>query len=105
MAEPDVLSDEPEPVTPSRQRLVDVVSDEETEVAWRADVMRPQVPPRGGIPFLVARRLPVQPGCCHSCGDPKPPGHFVRCGLCIRAATLVLDEVREGVGPPERPTP
>ena len=68
------------------------------EVAWRVEAMRPQVPPRGPIPFLVARPGVVpQPDCCLSCGDPLPDGRRYRCGPCQQAVEIVLNEVREEV--------
>ena len=71
---------------------------EDAEVAWRVAAMRPQVPPRGPIPVLMAREVGAAPGCCPSCGDPLGQGRGLRCGPCARAAWLVLHEVREGVG-------
>jgi hypothetical protein len=68
------------------------------EVAWRVEAMRPQVPRRGPIPLLVARREVVpQPDCCLSCGDPLPEGRRYRCGPCQEAAWRVLTEIREGL--------
>lgn len=64
------------------------------DVACRVEVKRPQVPPRGPIPFLVARDVAPQPDCCLSCGDPLPEGRRYRCGPCQRAAEVVLNEVR-----------
>ena len=71
-----------------------------TEVAWRVEVMRAQIPPSGPIPFLVA--LPEAetlflPGHCGSCGDPLEDGRRFRCAPCQEAAWLALNEVREGV--------
>ncbi|MGE5618092.1 MAG: hypothetical protein ACM3US_02410 [Sphingomonadaceae bacterium] len=67
------------------------------EVAWRVEIMRPQVPRTGPIPFLVARDVAPQPDCCLSCGDPLPEGRHYRCAPCQRAVEIVLNEVREGV--------
>jgi hypothetical protein len=68
------------------------------EVTWRVEIMRPQVPRRGPIPFLVARQdVAPRPGCCLSCGDPVPEGRRYRCGPCQRAVEIVLDEIREGL--------
>ena len=72
---------------------------EDAEVAWRVAAMRPQVPPRGPIPVLVARDVVPAPGCCPSCGDPRGEGRSLRCASCARAAWSVLHEVREGAGP------
>jgi hypothetical protein len=71
---------------------------EDAAVAWRAEVMRRQVPRRGPIPVLVAREVAPAPGCCPSCGEPLEEGRSLRCGACSRAAWLVLHEVRESVG-------
>ena len=70
---------------------------EDEAVAWRVVAMRPQVPDRGPIPFLMARRPTVSPEGCASCGDPLPRGWALRCVACTQAAWLVLHEVREGV--------
>ena len=70
---------------------------EDEEVAWRVAAMRPQVPTRGPIPFLVARDAPAAPRRCPSCGDPLGEGRSLRCEPCARAAWLVLHQAREGV--------
>jgi hypothetical protein len=75
-------------------------ADLETEVAWRVAAMRPQIPPRGAIPFLLARldlATPCAPGCCGSCGDPLDEGRRYRCAPCQEAAWLALNQVREDV--------
>jgi hypothetical protein len=71
--------------------------EEEAALGWRVEAMRPQVPERGPIPVLVAREVSTNPGHCLSCGDPLAPGRTIRCGLCVRAAQLVLGWVREGI--------
>ncbi len=70
---------------------------EDAAVSWRAAAMRPQVPGRGPIPFLVAQEVAPSPRRCGSCGDPLPKGRWLRCGPCVQAAWLVLHEVREGL--------
>jgi hypothetical protein len=83
-----------------KQEILAVLVPDDSEVAWRVVAMRPQVPVRGPIPFLVARssRLAVDaPGRCLSCGDALGEGQKMRCSPCVRAIQLVLDEVREGV--------
>jgi hypothetical protein len=70
---------------------------EDAEVAWRVDAMRSQVPRNGPIPFLVAREGGFAIGCCRSCGDPIEPDRRFRCRLCVQAAQLVLQALREGV--------
>ena len=83
----------------SDRRSADAAPDD-SEVAWRAEAMRPRVPATGPIPTLYARHLPPVPdGCCLSCGEPLPPGNRYRCEPCVRAAWLVLREVRGGEGP------
>ena len=72
---------------------------EDDDVAWRVASMRPQVPPRGAIPVLVARRGILQPGCCVSCGDHLADGRTFRCSPCARATWAVLHEIREDVIP------
>ena len=78
--------------------LLALLLDEAEQVHWRADVMRPQVPLTGPIPTMYARRLSNVPNdCCLSCGDALTPGNKYRCEPCVRAAWLVLREVRAGV--------
>jgi hypothetical protein len=72
-------------------------------IAWRVEVMRPQIPQRGPIPFLVTRPEAAKTdttGHCGSCGDPLLDGRRYRCAPCQAAAWQALNEVREGV-PPE----
>ncbi len=71
----------------------------DAEITWRLAVMRPQVPLRGPIPFLVARETAASIGRCLSCGDALAEGRSVRCAPCVRAVEAVLDEVRECVEP------
>lgn len=78
--------------------VLTALAGEDEAVAWRAAAMRPQVPGTGPIPFLIAREEAPAPGRCLSCGDPLGRDRGHRCGPCIRAAWLVLHEVREGVG-------
>ena len=68
----------------------------EDEIAWRAEAMRPRVPPTGPIPPMYARCLPspVPDDRCLSCGEPITPGNKYHCEPCVRAAWLVLREVR-----------
>ena len=79
--------------------VITLLAEEEAEVAWRVAVMRPQLPPQGALPFLVARKSAVVIGSCLSCGDSLPPGHTYRCPPCAKAARLVVYAVREGVAP------
>jgi hypothetical protein len=72
--------------------------EEEAELRWRVEAMRPQVPLRGPIPVLVAREVAVIAEHCFSCGEPLAPGRTVRCAFCVRAAQRVLGCVREGIG-------
>ena len=68
---------------------------------WRVAAMRHQIPPRPQpIPFLVARPdVPCSTGGCVSCGDPRPPGHDARCGLCALAAWVALGDAQTPVVP------
>ncbi len=94
---PDVVVDAALP-GPGIQPVAEPAPPLDPEVAWRIELMRPQVPRRGPIPFLVARPEVVpQPDCCLSCGDPLPEGRRYRCGPCQRAVEIVLDETREGL--------
>ena len=71
------------------------------ELLWRVTAMRRQIPPRPRpIPFLVARPdVPCATGGCVSCGDPRPPGHDARCGLCALAAWVALEDAQPPVVP------
>ena len=65
-------------------------------LAWRAEAMRTQIDSGPRIPFLVARRNFLNaPDCCVSCGDPRGPSRRYRCGPCVRAAEVVVNEVWE----------
>jgi hypothetical protein len=71
----------------------------DADVAWRVEVMRRQIRPGPPliIPFLVARRdFADAPGFCMSCGDPCGSGRRYRCGPCVHAAEIVVNEVWEG---------
>lgn len=71
--------------------------EEEAEVRWRVDAMRPQVPRTGPIPLLVAQDGSGSERGCLSCGGTLDGDNQYRCRWCARAARLVLDELREGV--------
>jgi len=78
-----------------RDELLALLAHDESEVRWRADTMRAQVPPSGPISTLSARpAAPVAAGCCLSCGDPLPTGDRFRCTHCVRAAWRVLRAAR-----------
>jgi hypothetical protein len=67
---------------------------EGTEVGWRVQVMRPQVPAKGAIPLLVARPGgPWDQGRCCSCGDALEADERYRCGPCVAATVAVLETV------------
>ena len=95
----------PKTAAPLAQQLLDrkpevleLLSGEDYEVAWRVEFMRTQVRPTGPVPFLVARRtLSDTRGLCLSCDAPLPEGATVRCAPCVRAAERVLNELREDV--------
>ncbi len=64
---------------------------DEREVAWRIDVMRPQVPAKGAIPLLLARPDAVRgSGLCCSCGGSLAADERYRCRPCVAAAVAVL---------------
>src|SRR5437764_3160967 len=80
-----------------KAELLALLAEDDHAVRWRAEAMRPRVPPTGPIPAMCARRLSSVPdGCCLSCGEPLPPGNRYRCEPCVQAAWLVLREVRGG---------
>ena len=70
----------------------------ETDVCWRVEAMRSQVPRTGSIPVLLARpeAKNAPRGSCLSCGDLLAEGRRIRCALCVRAIEQVLNETREG---------
>jgi len=71
----------------------------DAEIIWRVAAMRPQVPARGPIPFLVARHTAdTSTGHCWSCGDALDAERSIRCVPCVLAVEAVLNEVREGAG-------
>jgi hypothetical protein len=72
------------------------VAQDDLFLAWRAEAMRTQIGPGPRVPFLVARRdVSDAPGRCLSCGDPRGSGRRYRCGPCVRAAEVVVNEVWE----------
>jgi len=76
--------------------LIQLLSADDPNVAWRADFMRSQVRPNGPIRFLVARRdLSDTPGLCLSYDAPLAEGRRYRCAPCVQAVEQVLNEVRE----------
>ena len=83
-----------------KEEVLPLLHAEAAEIGWRAAALRPQVPPSGPIPFLIARDSVGANGRCLSCGDPLEAGAQYRCRWCVRAILLVLNEVREGVVPP-----
>ena len=77
--------------------LLRLLNAQDAEVQWRIEAMRRQIQPGPIIPFLVARRdFADAPGLCLSCGDPCGPGRRYRCGPCVRAAEIVVNEAWEG---------
>ncbi len=82
-----------------KPEVLALLTREAAEVAWRVAAMRPQVPARGPIPFLVAqlwRLASDAPRCCLSCGEALGEGQQVRCSPCVQAVHIVLAEIREG---------
>ena len=73
-----------------KAEVLALLASEAAEIAWRVEAMRPQVPPRGAIPLLVARDLPVAAGRCLSCGEPIAASQAYRCRFCVEAARTVL---------------
>ena len=88
-------------VREQKAALLAQLAAEEAQVAWRVEAMRPQALQLGGILFLEARPdVAALDGVCWSCGDPLDVGSRVRCGRCVRAAQLVIDEVPNGAAGP-----
>lgn len=80
-----------------KQEVIALLESQGGEFTWRVEAMRRQIRPGAIIPFLVARRDFVdRPGGCLSCGDPVGPGRRYRCGPCVRAAEIVVNEAWEG---------
>ena len=64
----------------------------ENEIAWRVEVMLPQIPNVGPLPFLVARKgVEFDPNTCHSCGDLLEDGSGYVCGYCSRATHQAIE--------------
>jgi RecJ-like exonuclease len=83
-----------------KPEIMAILARDDPEVAWRVTVMCPQVPARGPIPRLYARReTPAHDAtrCCGSCGDPLPEHRRYVCAPCQHAAWMVLSEMREGL--------
>jgi len=84
-----------------KPEVVALLSETNHTVAWRVAAIRPQVPVRGPIPFLIARQASKslgEPPWCLSCGDALGEGRTVRCVPCVLAIEHVLNEAREGMG-------
>ena len=84
-----------------RRRANWTAEDWQVDFDWRVAAMHHQIPPwPQPIPFLVARPdVPCSTGGCVSCGDPRPPGHDARCGLCALAAWVALGDAQTPVVP------
>jgi hypothetical protein len=78
-----------------KAEVLELLAAEDAEVAWRVAAMRPQVPMRGPVPFLIARDVPLESSCCSACGCPLGANQRFRCQPCLQAATLVLDPAQE----------
>jgi TubC N-terminal docking domain len=64
----------------------------DNEIAWRVAAMSQQIPDRGPLPFLVARKsVEAHAGCCLSCGELLSSGDAYRCAACSRAVNLALE--------------
>ena len=92
--EKDPPSGHPAP-RPSPAGLIHPLDD--SEIAWRVEGMRPQVPSHGVIPWLVAREFPWKRGQCLSCGDPLPEDRKCRCIPCTKAAWIAVKGVEADV--------
>ena len=75
--------------------VLEALAQEEHEIAWRIEAMRPQSRGTGANPLLVARpnkRFPL--GSCCSCGDALRAGDRYRCAPCVHAVVAILDAIR-----------
>src|SRR5262249_48007651 len=62
-----------------------------SEVNWRVEAMRSQMPERPPYPFFLARKESEwKKGFCHSCGDALNPENQYRCSYCVSASYLLL---------------
>ena len=83
-------------ITEHRSELLLLLALENPQVRWRADVMRPLIPPTGRIPTVFVHQLESVPdGYCLSCGELLTPGNSYRCEPCVQAVWLVLRQVRQ----------
>jgi hypothetical protein len=65
---------------------------DDSEIAWRIEVMKKQMPAEPPYPFLIAREdIETRKGACYSCGDPLTGGSLYICQSCLRAKVIVLD--------------
>ncbi|MDP9471011.1 MAG: hypothetical protein M3Q71_10145 [Chloroflexota bacterium] len=78
----------------NKPALIAHLREEEAAVAWRIEAMRPQIPERGPVPFLVAvSGIPPSPDVCVSCGEVfTPTGSNPRCPRCTVAAQRALGQ-------------
>ncbi len=94
----------------NKPALLAHLQEEAAAIAWRIEAMRPQIPERGPIPFLVAvSGIPPGPNICPSCGEAFTPiGYTPRCHRCTVAAQRALGQpvsassVPRGEQPEER---
>ncbi len=78
----------------NKPALIAHLQEEETAISWRLQAMRPQIPERGPIPFLVATSgVPPSPSACPSCGEAfTPTGSSPRCRRCTVAVQRALGQ-------------
>ncbi len=78
----------------NKPALIAHLQEEAAAVSWRVEAMRPQIPERGAVPFLVALSgIPPSPSVCPSCGEPFTPiGYTPRCHRCTMAAQRALGQ-------------
>ena len=82
-------------------------ADEESEIAWRVDALRAQLPADGSLPpDVTILGLPPRAGRCPSCGEPQPYGQTGTCTrCCLASAALLRDVAAQGTGQPSRSDP
>jgi TubC N-terminal docking domain len=85
-----------------KQELLAQLAAEAAEIAWRVEVLRPHVAPRGPVWLPPVRPdapyLRDAPGRCCSCGEPRPASLRFICAACAASHRTVLLEVREQTG-------
>lgn len=81
-----------EALSTHKSEILAILNIAENEIAWRVEVMLPQIPNAGPLPFLVAKKgLEFDPNTCHSCGEVLENGSGYICGYCSRAKHQAIE--------------